>query len=141
MSVTIMQGDARALPLADASVDLIVTSPPFWGLRSYTDNGEHVEKQIGAEPRPADYVTSLVDCTAEWMRVLKPGGSIWVNLGDKYARPGGGRDLAGEVELWKQAMGIDWMVRDELSQAIPPAYTRHLGAQLLSHLSVGEVTA
>ncbi len=40
----------------------------------------------------------------------------------------------GEVELWKKAMGIDWMVRDELSQAIPPAYTRHLGEQLLDHL-------
>jgi hypothetical protein len=41
----------------------------------------------------------------------------------------------GEVELWKQAMGIDWMVRDELSQAIPPAFAQLIGEQLLSHLA------
>lgn len=95
MTVTIMQGDARALPLPDASVDLIVTSPPFWGLRSYTDGGRHYDGQIGAEPTPAAYVGNLIDCTREWMRVLKPSGSIWVNLGDKYARPGGGADRNG----------------------------------------------
>lgn len=38
----------------------------------------------------------------------------------------------GEVELWKQAMGIDWMIRDELSQAIPPAYSRYVGEQLMA---------
>jgi DNA modification methylase len=85
VSVTLIRGDARALPLADASVDLIVTSPPYWALRSYTDGGEHYAGQIGAEPTPAEYVASLVDCTREWMRVLKPSGSLWVNLGDKYA--------------------------------------------------------
>jgi site-specific DNA-methyltransferase (cytosine-N4-specific) len=85
VTVTILKGDARALPLAEASVDLIVTSPPFWGLRSYTDAGEHYDGQIGAEPTPTAYVDSLIACTREWMRVLKPTGSIWVNLGDKYA--------------------------------------------------------
>lgn len=38
---------------------------------------------------------------------------------------------AGEVELWKRAMGIDWMTRDEMREAIPPAYTEHLGTQLI----------
>jgi site-specific DNA-methyltransferase (cytosine-N4-specific) len=72
------------LPLSDASVDLIVTSPPYWSLRSYTDGGEHYAGQIGAEATPAEYVDSLIECTREWMRVIKPTGSIWVNLGDKY---------------------------------------------------------
>lgn len=36
----------------------------------------------------------------------------------------------GEVDLWRRAMGIDWMTRDEMAQAIPPAYTRHIGKQL-----------
>jgi DNA (cytosine-5)-methyltransferase 1 len=38
---------------------------------------------------------------------------------------------SGEVDLWRKAMGIDWMTRDELSQAIPPAYTYFLGVQLM----------
>jgi DNA modification methylase len=86
VSVSLLRADARALPLPDASVDLIVTSPPYWALRSYTDAGEHYDGQIGAEPTPA----ALIDCTREWMRVLKPTGSIFVNLGDKYAQGGGG---------------------------------------------------
>ena len=39
--VTIVQGDALALDLPDDSVDLVVTSPPYFGLRSYQDGGEH----------------------------------------------------------------------------------------------------
>ena len=84
MSAIVLRADARALPLPDASVDLIVTSPPYFGLRSYTDGGEHYDGQIGAEPTPAGYVAALVDCTREWMRVLKPAGSLFVNLGDSY---------------------------------------------------------
>lgn len=82
---TIILGDARDLPLADNSVDLIVTSPPYWSLRSYTDGGEHYAGQIGAESTPAAYIDSLVECTREWVRVLKPSGSLWVNLGDSYS--------------------------------------------------------
>ena len=41
MSVTIIRADARSLPLPDASVDLVVTSPPYFALRSYSDGGEH----------------------------------------------------------------------------------------------------
>lgn len=37
----------------------------------------------------------------------------------------------GEVDLWRRAMGIDWMTREELSQAIPPIYTEYLGGRLL----------
>lgn len=84
MTATILRADARRLPLPDASVDLIVTSPPYFALRSYTDGGEHYAGQIGAEPTPAEYIASLIECTREWVRVLKPGGSIFVNLGDKY---------------------------------------------------------
>ena len=89
-NVTILKGDARDLDLPDDSVDLIVTSPPYFGLRSYQDGGEHYAEQIGAEATPAEFVDALIDCTREWMRVLKPSGSIWVNLGDKYASGGRG---------------------------------------------------
>lgn len=81
----IIRADARDLPLASELVDLVVTSPPYWSLRSYSDGGQHYDGQIGAEPTPAEYVDNLIACTREWVRVLKPSGSLWVNLGDKYA--------------------------------------------------------
>ncbi len=84
-SARIIRGNALALPLADDSVDLVVTSPPYFGLRSYQDGGEHYSGQIGDEPTPAEFVDALIAATAEMVRVLKPSGSIWVNLGDKYA--------------------------------------------------------
>jgi DNA modification methylase len=85
VSAIVLRGDAAHLPLPDESVDLIVTSPPYFGLRSYTDGGEHYAGQIGSEATPREYIANLLDCTCEWMRVLKPEGSIFVNLGDKYA--------------------------------------------------------
>lgn len=87
-SAKIIRGNALALPLSDASVDLVVTSPPYFGLRSYQDGGEHYGGQIGAEATPAEFVDALIATTREMMRVVKPTGSIWVNLGDKYAADG-----------------------------------------------------
>lgn len=84
----VIRADARRLPLPDASVDLIVTSPPYWRRRDYRDGGESLAGQIGAEPTPAEYIAALIECTREWMRVLKSTGSLWVNLGDRYQ--GGG---------------------------------------------------
>jgi DNA modification methylase len=85
MSADIIRGDALALPLADASVDLVVTSPPYFGLRSYQDGGEHYPGQLGSEATPAEFVDALLAATREMVRVLKPSGSLWLNLGDKYA--------------------------------------------------------
>lgn len=85
----LIQGDARHLPLPDASVDLICTSPPYFGLRSYQDGGRHYERQIGAEATPAEFLDALIACTREMVRVLKPSGSIWINLGDRYSGGGG----------------------------------------------------
>lgn len=82
-------GDAltvlRTLP--EASVDCCVTSPPYWGLRDYA-----VEGQIGLEPSPAAYVEALVTIFAEVRRVLRPAGTLWLNLGDTYnSNPSWGR--------------------------------------------------
>ena len=85
----LVRGDAVSLPLADGSVDLVVTSPPYFALRSYTDGGEHYDGQIGSEATPQEFIDALLAVTAECVRVLKPSGSLWVNLGDKYAGSGG----------------------------------------------------
>lgn len=85
-SAQVLHGNALDLPFPDDSVDLVVTSPPYFQLRSYADGGEHYEGQIGDEPTPTEFIDSLLDVTREAMRVLTPSGSLWVNLGDKYGR-------------------------------------------------------
>lgn len=58
----------------------MVTSPPYLGLRDYGGDNE-----IGTETTPQEFVNSLICATRELTRVLKPRGSIFVNLGDSYA--------------------------------------------------------
>lgn len=82
------QADTFALPLPDESVDLIVTSPPYFGQRSYKDGDEHYDGQLGSEPSPQEWLANLWRATSEWWRVLKPEGSCFVNLGDKRAGSG-----------------------------------------------------
>lgn len=100
--LAIVCGDARHLPLADNSVDLIVTSPPYYGLRSYVDGGEHYAGQIGSEPTPSAYIDALIVATREWMRVLKSGGSLWVNLGDSYYS---GKGAPGHTTIDQKSAG------------------------------------
>lgn len=85
MTFSLIRGDATSIPLADDSVDLVVTSPPYFALRSYTDGGEHYDGQIGSEATPQAFLDALWAVTAECRRVLKPSGSMFVNLGDKYS--------------------------------------------------------
>jgi site-specific DNA-methyltransferase (cytosine-N4-specific) len=85
-AIRVLTGDNRKVlaSLKPASMQCCVTSPPYWGLRDY----EH-SAQIGAEPSPEDYVKSLVAVFREVRRVLKDDGTVWLNLGDGYARNGG----------------------------------------------------
>jgi DNA modification methylase len=71
--------------LPDACAQTCVTSPPYYGLRDYS-----VEGQIGLEGSPDAYVARLVEVFAEVRRVLKPDGTLWLNLGDSYAGSGKG---------------------------------------------------
>lgn len=87
--VNVVRCDALRLPIRDATVDLIITSPPYFALRSYRDDGEHYEGQIGSEDTPQAFVDALIEATREMARVLKPTGSLFLNLGDKYAGSGG----------------------------------------------------
>ena len=65
--------------IPDNSVDMCVTSPPYYNLRDYKNSG-----QIGAENTVRDFVDNLVEVFDEIHRILKPTGSCWVNIGDTY---------------------------------------------------------
>ena len=79
----IYQGDALTVlkTLPDASVNCCVCSPPYYGLRDYGCAG-----QIGLESTPAEYIALLVEVFREVRRVLRGDGTLWVNIGDSYAR-------------------------------------------------------
>ena len=79
----------RTMP--DNSVDCVVTSPPYWGLRDYEADG-----QLGLEPTPDVYVEEITEIFREVRRVLKDTGTLWLNLGDTY--------------LNKQLLGVPWKV-------------------------------
>ena len=82
----VLVGDSLDLlpKLTTESIQCCVTSPPYWGLRDY----EH-SAQIGSEPSPVDYVQNLIKIFREVKRVLRNDGTLWLNIGDGYARNGG----------------------------------------------------
>jgi len=82
----IFTGDSRKLlpSLPFQSIQCCVTSPPYWGLRDYAH-----ASQYGAEPSPDQYVSDLVEIFREVRRVLRNDGTLWLNVGDGYARNGG----------------------------------------------------
>lgn len=69
----------RLRQIPDSSVQCVVTSPPYWGLRDYG-----IENQIGAEPTLSRYIDNLVRIFHEVNRVLKGDGTFWLNIGDSY---------------------------------------------------------
>src|ERR1035438_6770756 len=90
----VLRGDARDLrkvfaglkhsrisPIEDKSVDLIVTSPPYWRKRDYG-----IEGQIGQEETAEALVEPILTAIKEWCRVLRPSGSIFLTIGDSYWR-------------------------------------------------------
>jgi DNA modification methylase len=87
--VQLYQADARSLPIPDNSVDCVVTSPPYWGLRDYGLE----EQGIGLEPTPEAYCANMVEVFREVWRVLKPTGTVWMNLGDSYSGGGSGQNF------------------------------------------------
>jgi DNA modification methylase len=86
--------------LPDNCVDCCVTSPPYFNLRDYGIDG-----QIGLEKSPEEYIDRLTEVFTEVFRVLKPEGTLWLNLGDSY-------DNA------KSLIGIPWMAAFALRDRI-----------------------
>ena len=85
---TLLTGDVRETlaQIPDGSVQCVVTSPPYFGLRDYGADG-----QIGLEPTPEAYVAQLVAVFGEVRRVLADDGILWLNVGDSYAGSWGAR--------------------------------------------------
>jgi DNA modification methylase len=105
MKYEILTGDCiKSLEgMGDQSVNCCVTSPPYFGLRDYGHDG-----QIGLEETPDVYVAKLVDVFREVRRVLRDDGTVWLNLGDSYARAGG----------WSNNNGLDGVKRGEGNRAM-----------------------
>lgn len=100
--VTLYHGRALDVvgEMEDESVDCIVTSPPYFGLRDYGTDG-----QYGAEETPQEFVDNLVTLYREARRVLAADGTFWLNLGDSYnAKPGQRKvgDKAGDKQRTKR---------------------------------------
>ena len=85
MRPEVIQGDVREVlkTLDDESVQCVVTSPPYWGLRDYG-----VDDQLGLEATPEEFVENMVDVFREVKRVLRNDGTLWLNLGDTYCGTG-----------------------------------------------------
>lgn len=84
--------------LPDNCIDCCVTSPPYYGLRDYGCDG-----QIGLEQSPTDYIDRLTEVFADVFRVLKPEGTLWLNLGDSYAGSGkGAANYPDNAKKYKQ---------------------------------------
>lgn len=105
---TIYVGDAATVlrRWPDAFVDLVLTSPPYFNLRDYGVAG-----QLGLEAAPEDYVEGLLAVLRECRRVLKPTGSLYLNLGDTY------RDKSLLGIPWRVALALTregWLLRNAI---------------------------
>ncbi|MGI5215115.1 DNA-methyltransferase [Plantactinospora sp. CA-290183] len=126
--VQLYLGDAREVlaEMPDASVDCIVTSPPFWGLRDYRTGAWHggdpacphllhdprrtdgavctacrarwLDPQYGLEATLDDYLDHLTAVFDQAMRILAPTGTCWLNLGDCYSTASGGAPKSGRPQ-------------------------------------------
>lgn len=126
--VTLLHGDAleQAQQLSDGSVDCIVTSPPYYGLRDYGSEG-----QYGLEETPAAYVETMRALFSELRRALADDGTLWLNIGDSYGK---NKNLLGIP--WRVAFALQddgWILRNsiiwEKPNAMPESVTDRLSGR------------
>lgn len=103
----IYNGDASRLPfISENFVDLIVTSPPYWRKRDYGISG-----QIGQEKTSEEYVAAIITAMAEWRRILRSSGSVFLNIGDTYWQ----KSLQGIPSLVEaSARKAGWKIRNRI---------------------------
>lgn len=104
----LIKGDARSISehIASNSVDLIVTSPPYWRKRDYG-----FQEQIGQEDTADEYVDQIIKALIDWRKVLRPSGSIFLNIGDTYYK----RSLAGiPGRIEDKIRSEGWYIRNRI---------------------------
>lgn len=81
----VLHGDTRDIikQLPENIFKCVITSPPYWGVRDYG-----IDTQIGAEPDLNDYIDGLSRVFSEVLRVLRPDGTFWLNIGNTYTSGG-----------------------------------------------------
>lgn len=133
-SVALHHGDsltvAREMP--SGSMDCIVTSPPYFGLRDYGIDG-----QYGLESSPAEYVETMRALFAELRRALAGDGTLWLNIGDCYAGGGGSTPAKNLLGIpWRVAFALQddgWILRNAVvwhkPNAMPESVTDRLSTR------------
>ncbi len=97
--ISLVCANALHIPLANETVQCVITSPPYYGLRDYGIDG-----QLGLEPDPDDYIAIMRTVFKEIWRVLRDDGTVWLNIGDSYVGSGkaagnGGKGPASGKQL------------------------------------------
>ena len=126
-SITLHHGDAleTARTLEPASIDCIVTSPPYFRLRDYGNEG-----QYGLEDTPAAYVETMRALFSDLRRVLADDGTLWLNIGDSYGK---GKQLGGIP--WRVAIALQddgWILRNAVVWHKPNAMPTSIRDRLAS---------
>lgn len=121
--VTVYEGDVRAslAVMPKKSVHVVVTSPPYWQLRSYLakdDPRKHLE--LGSERTPDEFVSNLVGVFDGVREVLRDDGVVWVNLGDSYSGGGNGAAHYPESSAAKQLTNFGSTTSTKPNGYIPP---------------------
>jgi len=132
---TILIGDAteRLAGLPAASIDMVLTSPPYFRLRNY-----EVDGQLGLEEHVDQWVNQLHAVSREAARVLVPTGSFWLNLADTYSShpsQGAGRKslLLGPERLASRLLADGWLLRNKIVWA----KTNHIPSSVRDRLATG----
>lgn len=97
--------------LPDESIDCVVTSPPYWQQRVYEDYDGELTNVIGSEATPEEYIENLMVVIREIKRILKPTGTFWLNIGDKFYK----KCLMGMP--WRVALAMQdegWILRSDI---------------------------
>lgn len=133
--VTMLCADARHLPLANNSVDLVATSCPYWRKRDYKLAG-----QIGREATPEEFVAQMRTALSEWRRVLRVTGSVFLNIGDTWQNRSL-VDIPGRIIA--AALDDGWVMRNRIiwvkTNGTPDPVNNRLVSrhEYIIHLTVG----